>query len=129
MSIVTRVCDVKDEIQQLKYGAQFSNVGIVTDVSLTLQASFSVIKNSTNRGLSAISSSSYKSVMKLCEHHLIVIKYPKYQTYTQNTLLYFLSLMSLLGSLMRLNSIRGVHDGPITPHEPSNNEKERNNVS
>lgn len=59
----------------------------MADVSSTLQASFSVIKNSTNKGLSTITSSCYKNGMKLCEHHLIVTTYPKYQTYTQKTLL------------------------------------------
>lgn len=78
---------------------QFSNVGIAADVSLTLQASFSVIKNSTNRGLSAISSSCYKNVMKLCEHHLIVTKYQSIKLHTENTTLL---PGSLLGPLMRL---------------------------
>lgn len=71
------------------YADSGTNVGILVDVSLILQASFSVIKkkNRTKKGLPAVPSSCYKNGMKLCEHHFIVTKYPKYQTNTQKTLL------------------------------------------
>lgn len=84
-----RVCDVIAKTQRLECGADSgTNMGILADVSLILQASFSVIKNNrTNKGLPAVPSSCYKNGMKLCDHHFIVTKYPKYQTYTQKRLL------------------------------------------